>query len=73
MIGDCVSSGYATIQPFIGWPEVKHALYRGIGPAMNSAAVGLGWGLMMLLGLGRHAWSNRVQIDRRSGEERRHP
>jgi len=71
MIGECVTSAYASVSPYIGRPEVSHALYRGIGPAMNSAAIGLGWGLMMLLGLGRHAWSNRRQIERRSRERRR--
>ena len=71
MIGECVGAAYASIQPFIGWPEISHALYRAIGPALHTAAAGAGWGFVMLLGMGRHAWVSRSQADRRLGCDRR--
>jgi len=70
-LGDCVSTAYATVLPFIGWPEVKVALYRGIPPALKAMGAGAGWGLVMVCAMGRHAWVNRAELNRRSGQERR--
>ena len=66
ILGECTNA-YATVRPYLGWPELHHL----VAPYLRAAAAGAGWGAVMLVAMGRHAWVARRQIDRRSGGERR--